>query len=69
MGYVGWVGTLPSFRRRGLGEIVTRAVTNAAFDLGADIVVLEASPMGLPLYEKMGYETVAIDRVWVPPID
>jgi ribosomal protein S18 acetylase RimI-like enzyme len=69
MGYVGWVGTLPSFRRRGLGEIVTRAVTNAAFELGADIVVLEASPMGLPLYEKMGYETVAIDRVWVPPID
>jgi ribosomal protein S18 acetylase RimI-like enzyme len=67
MGYVGWVGTLPSFRRRGLGELVTRAATNAAFELGADIVALEASPMGLPLYEKMGYETVAIDRIWLPP--
>jgi ribosomal protein S18 acetylase RimI-like enzyme len=69
MGYVGWVGTLPSFRRRGLGELVTRAATNAAFELGADIVALEASPMGLHLYEKMGYETVGIDRVWLPPSD
>jgi ribosomal protein S18 acetylase RimI-like enzyme len=67
MGYVGWVGTLPAFRRRGLGELVTRAATNAAFDLGADIVALEASPMGLPLYEKMGFEIVATDRVWLPP--
>jgi len=23
--------------------------------------------MGLPLYEKMGFETVAIDRIWLPP--
>jgi ribosomal protein S18 acetylase RimI-like enzyme len=69
MGYIGWVGTLPSFRRRGLGELVTRAANNAAFELGADIVALEASPMGLPLYEKMGYETVGIGRVWLPPSD
>jgi ribosomal protein S18 acetylase RimI-like enzyme len=67
VGYVGWVGTLPSFRRRGLGELVTREATNAAFELGANIVALEASPMGLPLYEKMGYETVAIERVWLAP--
>lgn len=67
MGYVGWVGTVPAFRRRGLGELVSRAVTNAAFERGADIVVLEASPMGLPLYSRMGYETVGIDRVWLPP--
>jgi len=67
MGYVGWVGTLPAFRRRGLGELVSRAATNAAFELGADIVALEASAMGLPLYTKMGYETVGIDRIWLPP--
>ena len=69
MGYVGWVGTLPAYRRRGLGEAVTRVVTNAAFDLGADIVALEASPMGLPIYRRMGYETVGIDGIWVPPPD
>jgi ribosomal protein S18 acetylase RimI-like enzyme len=67
IGYVGWVATLPVFRRRGLGELVSRAATNAAFELGADIVALEASSMGLPLYVQMGYETVAIDRIWLPP--
>ena len=60
MGYVGWVGTLPAFRRRGLGELVSRAATNAAFERGADIVALEASSMALPLYSKMGYETVGM---------
>lgn len=67
MGYVGWVATLPAFRRRGLGELVSRAATNAAFELGADVVALEASSMGLPLYLQMGYETVGIDRIWLPP--
>lgn len=67
MGYVGWVATLPAFRRRGLGELVSRATTNAAFELGADVVALEASSMGLPLYSKMGFETVGIDRIWLPP--
>jgi ribosomal protein S18 acetylase RimI-like enzyme len=67
MGYVGWVGTLPAFRRRGLGELVTRQVTNAGFELGADLVALGASPMGLPLYKKMGYEIVGSDRIWLPP--
>lgn len=69
MGYVAWVGTLPEFRRRGLGELVSRAVTNAALELGADIVALEASSMGLSIYSKLGYETVGIDRIWLPPSD
>jgi len=69
MGYVGWVGTLPEFRRRGLGELVSWAATNAAFELGADIVALEASSVGLPLYARIGYETVGIDRIWLPPSD
>ena len=69
MGYVGWVGTLPAFRRRGLGELVSRAATNAAFERGADVVALEASSMAAPLYSRIGYETVGIDRVWLPPSD
>ncbi|HEY8632019.1 MAG TPA: GNAT family N-acetyltransferase, partial [Candidatus Limnocylindrales bacterium] len=69
MGYVAWVGTLPEFRRRGLGELVSWAATNAAFELGADIVALEASSVGLPLYARIGYETVGIDRIWLPPSD
>ena len=64
--YVGFIATLPAFRRRGLGDAVTRAVTNGGFDLGADMAVLEASPMGRSVYERMGFEIVDTDRIWFP---
>jgi GNAT superfamily N-acetyltransferase len=50
-----WVGTVPDARGRGLGEVVTRAAGNAGFDLGARIAALQASPMGEPVYRRMGY--------------
>lgn len=53
-----WVGTLEAARGKGLGEAVTRAVTNRAFDRGALANSLQASPMGEPLYPRMGYETI-----------
>jgi GNAT superfamily N-acetyltransferase len=64
---VGWVGTLEPFRRRGLGDFVTRAATNAAFDLGARLVTLQASPQGEPVYAAMGYETISAETIWSPP--
>jgi ribosomal protein S18 acetylase RimI-like enzyme len=51
-----WVGTREPARGRGLGEAVTRAVTNVGFELGAPNVQLQASPMGEPIYRRMGYE-------------
>lgn len=53
-----WVGTLEAARQRGLGRAVTAAATNAGFALGAEIASLQASPMGRPIYEAMGYETI-----------
>lgn len=53
-----WVGSLRQARGRGLGRAVTAAATNAGLDLGADFASLQASPMGLPIYEAMGYETI-----------
>jgi GNAT superfamily N-acetyltransferase len=64
---VGWVGTLPAFRRQGLGDLVTRAATNAAFGLGASLVTLQASPSGRPVYAAMGYETISSETIWFPP--
>ena len=55
---VTWVGTVPEGRGRGLGEAVTRAVTNAGFDMGARVNTLQASVMGAPIYRRMGYETI-----------
>lgn len=53
-----WVGTVPDFRRRGVGRAVTHFVTNAAFEQGATIVTLEASPLGKPVYLRMGFREV-----------
>ena len=53
-----WVGTLEQARGKGLGRAVTAAATNAGFELGADLASLQASPMGKPIYEAMGYETI-----------
>lgn len=50
-----WVGTTPEARGRGLAELCTRAAGNAGFDLGGRIASLQASPMGDPVYRRMGY--------------
>ena len=57
-GYVGWVACLDEARGRGLGDVVTRAVTNEAFDRGASVVTLEASKFGESTYARMGYREV-----------
>ena len=71
IGGVYWVATDPDHRGRGLGELVTRVVTNEAFDRGASVVTLQASPMGEPIYQRMGYETVYRYRsfMWAPDQD
>lgn len=61
---VGWVGTMPAYRRRGLGEAVTRASVLAGFDRGATVAALESSPMGLSLYVSMGFRQITTYRVW-----
>jgi len=60
-----WVGTTEPARGSGLGEAVTRAVTNRAFDDGARAVTLQASPMGEPIYLRMGYESLYRYSTWV----
>ena len=67
VGIVGFVATLPEFRRRGLGALVTNEVTVAAFDAGAMLVGLQASPQGLPVYRRLGYEKIAESTIWKPP--
>ena len=51
-----WVATLAAARGQGLADVVTRAVTNRGFELGAAVNTLQASPMGESIYRRMGYE-------------
>jgi ribosomal protein S18 acetylase RimI-like enzyme len=53
--YVSWVACADAARGQGLGDTVTRAVTNGAFARGANLVTLEASHFGEHTYARMGY--------------
>ena len=65
VGYVGWVACLDAARGHGLGDVVTRAVTNEAFARGAPLVTLEASPFGESTYARMGYREIYRYRVLI----
>ncbi len=51
-----WVGTIESFRKKGLAEVCTTIVTNEAFRRGASSVILQASPFGEPIYRRLGFK-------------
>ena len=60
--YVGWVSVVEKASRRGLGWLVTETVVNEGLARGANAAVLVGSPMGAPLYRKMGFVDVGALR-------
>lgn len=61
------IATVPSHRRRGYGEAMTwRVVADGVAD-GCTAAVLQASDMGRPIYERMGFRTVVDYMGWVEP--
>ncbi len=65
-GFVGVyaVAVVAGARRRGYGEAVSWAATTCRPDLPA---TLQASAMGAPVYERMGYRTIGTFAVWERP--
>lgn len=61
------IGTIPSARRRGFGARVTRACLAAAVQDGYDVAILQASEMGLPVYEKLGFREFCAVSYFTPP--
>lgn len=63
------VATIPEARRQGIGAAVTLAVLRHARDLGYRIGVLSASPMGEPVYRRLGFATYCMlsEYEYVPP--
>lgn len=62
-----YVATRKEFRGRGSGEAMTwRAIQDGA-EAGCDVAVLQASDMGRPIYERMGFRLVAGYKTFVRP--
>lgn len=58
------VATLPTARGQGLTtRLMTRALIEAR-ERGCTTSTLQASPMGFPVYQKMGYETLGTMGMW-----
>jgi hypothetical protein len=67
IGGVGWVGTHPDSFGHGCGTAVTWRVVQEGLARGARFLNLQASPMGAPVYRRMGFSTPTQYRVFVAP--
>jgi len=52
------ISTIESARKRGYGEAMTARVAADGHAAGCDVAILQASDMGRPIYERLGYRTV-----------
>ncbi len=64
--WIGWVATLPEARGRGFGRLATAAATREGFRLGGTFACLEAMPMGVSVYERLGFREVLRYRTYWP---
>ena len=55
------VATVPRFRRQGLASAITHAAMTLAREVGYGRACLQASAMGVSLYQRLGFRTA---RAW-----
>jgi GNAT superfamily N-acetyltransferase len=61
------VATIEAARRRGLGSLMTARIASDGRASGCDVAILQASEMGLSVYERLGYRTVVEYDSYVEP--
>jgi GNAT superfamily N-acetyltransferase len=54
-GWIGAVGVVPEARNQGIGAALTEAAVEWLRQAGADPVLLQATPLGRPVYERLGF--------------
>ena len=62
-----WVATLEEHRGRGHGEALTSAAVAGGREFGCRIASLQASKLGRPVYQRMGFEHVLDYESLLPP--
>ena len=70
-GTVGWVGTFlvdQSLRGKGCGKQVFEAMLNKARELGIEVLALDSSDAGRPIYSKNGFVMTSLgNELWTGP--
>jgi ribosomal protein S18 acetylase RimI-like enzyme len=59
------IGTHPQYRGRGLGTAVAVAVAEELIRRGADLLSLQATPLGEPIYRRLGFREIGSYRWWL----
>jgi GNAT superfamily N-acetyltransferase len=62
------IATIESARRRGYGAAMTARVVADGLVAGCDTAALQASAMGRPIYERLGFRTVVRYAAYVDPV-
>lgn len=62
-----FIGTVPGARGRGYGEAITARIHADAAAAGCHAAILQSSPSGLGVYERLGYRTAFTYRFWTEP--
>lgn len=60
------VAVREAHRRRGIGEAISWQVLHAGWEAGCEVGVLQASPMGQPVYQRMGFREAGRYHQFVP---
>ena len=59
------VSTIPEFRGRGFGAAMSALAVREGFQSGCDLSSLQATPMGFPMYLKMGFRYILDYLNWI----
>ena len=58
---IGRIAILKECRGKGYGTDIVKAVTDRAFDMGADKVLVDAQNYAVPFYEKLGFKVIGAE--------
>lgn len=64
LGWIGMVLTRPEYRRMGFAQRLMVHVLERTSELKMESIMLDATPLGQPLYEKLGFKTEQIVERW-----
>ncbi|HNW50502.1 MAG TPA: GNAT family N-acetyltransferase [Prolixibacteraceae bacterium] len=65
--WLGWILVDKKFRNQGIGTAITTQMVEKAKELGAKNLILTATELGMPIYEKLGFRISSHYRFFNPP--